>query len=410
MPNDLETSANPTGRVLLNWTDGKSLLGGSVLHPPKEVWLEERGAGKTASYFEIEQLFDNLLRRGLAQLGGMTSREVETIPAEGVGVRRARSEKPWQLPNPSGMRLRAIYRFRNGSGAVSSKLISHRFARAEAKASGGGDVGLEAFTGVPVGVQGKGEIGITVQFAVDPIARVSVVSAAEGKDESVQDLVRATYEELAEFERKHPTEGAEGGFDPEQATLAFEDLFSDFLTDEAPKRWQFTEPEIEGGAGSTVEFKIKVEARDPGRSLLAIRVEDVKDPSRVAFSDIFALEVDEQLQIQLLPGSAIGVEEIVYKRGTLLSGQLQREIDQLWSSLEEDPELAAVVKASGITGLDRLEDRPIRVLEEVAGISPGSILVAITGVAEGDLWREVLLPRIRERFGEAAVKREQQRD
>lgn len=411
MPTDPETSTDPTARVLLNWTDGKAFLGGSVIHPPKEVWLEERGAGGTVPFFEIEQVFGNLIRRGLAHVGGITSREVETIPAESVSAGKARSEKPWKVPTPTGMRLRAVYRFHNGRGTLSPKLIAHRFASADAQLDAGGGADMAALIGVPAGVHGKGEIGGEVQFSVDPVARVSVVSSAGDGAESIQDLVQATYAELAELERKYPARNSGPGFDPEQAALAFDDLFSDFLTDKGPERWRFPEPDlIKADEGSTMEFKIKVEAEDPGRSLLAIRVEDVEDPEHVAFSEIFALEVTEQLELRLLSGPAIGAEQIVYGRGTLSRDALQREIDRMWSSLEEDPELAAAVKASGIETLDRSEERPIRVLEEVAGIDPGSILLVIAGTVASDLWREVLLPRIRQRFGEGAVKREQPRD
>lgn len=405
-----DTSIDPAADVLLSWTDGESFLGGDVVRPPKKVWLEERGVGSGAPRFEIEQLFGNLLRRGLSHLGGMTSREVETVPAQVVGTEEARSVKPWSLPTPSGMRLRAVYRFRNGRGAVSSKLISHRFARVETKAGGGAKADL-SLIGAPIGVNGKGEIGGAVQFAVDPVARVSVVSAGGEGAESIRDFVRASYEEMAELERGAPGRGGHPDIDPERATLAFGELFSDFLTDEAPRRWRFPEAEpIEGDEGATVEFELPVEADEPGRSLLAIRVEDVEHPERVAFSDIFALEVTEQLEIRLLSGPAIGAERIVYERGTLSTAALQREIDLMWSSLEEDPELAAAVKASRIERPDRSEECPIRVLEEVAGIDPGSILLVIAGTVGSDLWREVLLPRIRQRFGEGAVEREQRRD
>jgi hypothetical protein len=98
-------------------------------------------------------------------------------------------------------------------------------------------------------------------------------------------------------------------------------------------------------------------------------------------------------------------------RGSLSTEELQAEIDRLWQSLSGDPELAGAVRASGIDVNEMLRDRsPFRVLEGVAGIEPGSILLIAGGVVARDLWREVFLARIRERFGGGAIRGEQPRE
>jgi hypothetical protein len=393
--------------TLLNWSDGESFLGGSVIQPPKQVWLEERTPEQPTFTFEIYQLFDNLLRRGLAKLGKDPRRQIEQVPATPVKAGLARSERPWNVPVPTGSRLRAIYQFRNDGGVTSARLIAHHLGSVEVHTEGGADLGLEHLIGAPVGVNGQGEITAAIQFATDPTVQFSVLRPGSPTGYSLNDLVRDSYEELL---------AATPGLDahPEDATREFEELFSDFLPEEATEGWEFGRPEpITGEQGDTIQFTIPIEAGAPGLSLIAIEARGLSDPDQVAYSEIFALEVNQDLEIRLLRGAEIAEEKILlpYERGEMEVDELQREIDRMWRTLEEDPDLAAAVQASGIETFDLPSfGSPVEVREAVAGSDPSTIVFAITGKAAYDLWLQVLLPRLRERFGERAVRRERPRD
>jgi hypothetical protein len=392
--------------TLLNWSDGEAFLGGSVIQPPKQVWLEERTADEPTFSFEIHQLYDNLLRRGLAKLGMNPRRQLEQVPATPVEAGLARSEQPWNVPVPTGSRLRAIYQFRNNGGATSARLIAHHLGSVTVHTEGGADLGLEHLVGVPVGVNGKGEITGAIQFATDPTVQLSVLRPESPTGYSLNELVRDSYEELLDATPELDAH-------PQDATREFEELFSDYLSADAPERWEFGRLEpITGGEADTIQFTIPIEAGSPGQSLIAIQAQGLSDSDQVAYSEILALEVNQDLEIRLLRGAEIAEEQILlpYERGEMAVDQLQREIDRMWRSLEDDPDLAAAVQASGIETFDLPSGSPVEVREAVAGSSPGTIVFAITGQAAYDLWQQVLLPRLRERFGEAAVKREQPRD
>lgn len=167
---------------------------------------------------------------------------------------------------------------------------------------------------------------------------------------------------------------------------------------------------MEGDDGQVVPFSLQIEAPTPGRSLFAVQIEELAEQPMIACSEIVALEVTEQLDLVLLMGPEVGVQPIglTYLRGSLEPEDLQAELDRMWRSLAEDPELADAVRASGIDVSELPGDRsPFRVLEEAAGVEPGSILLIVGGAAARDLLREVFLPRIRERYGAGAVRREQ---
>ena len=106
-----------------------------------------------------------------------------------------------------------------------------------------------------------------------------------------------------------------------------------------------------------------------------------------------------------------------YEAGGLSAQELQTEIDRLWREMRESSEQAELT-AAGVDreALAQLEEVPIRVYAEAAGIDPSSVMLTIVFAAPTDsrglksLWATVLLPRIRQRWGSDAVGAESQSD
>ncbi|GIF15742.1 hypothetical protein [Actinoplanes teichomyceticus] len=106
--------------------------------------------------------------------------------------------------------------------------------------------------------------------------------------------------------------------------------------------------------------------------------------------------------------------ELWYGRGTRTAEEVQREIDQFWVEWETSEELRKELAGAGIDpGAVPAPERPgaIRVSVRGAGIDPAavSLIVAFApAVSEVlvSLWNQVLLPRIRDRYGRDAIRDE----
>ena len=103
-----------------------------------------------------------------------------------------------------------------------------------------------------------------------------------------------------------------------------------------------------------------------------------------------------------------------YMRGTRSADEIQREIDSFWESLYSNDELREKVKNAGIDipeyAVDDWHDA-IRVKVKGAGLDPSSVelIVAFAPTANAiavSLWKKVILPRIKHRYGRDAVGEE----
>uniref|UniRef100_UPI003F4987B1 hypothetical protein n=1 Tax=Actinoplanes sp. CA-084688 TaxID=3239901 RepID=UPI003F4987B1 len=106
--------------------------------------------------------------------------------------------------------------------------------------------------------------------------------------------------------------------------------------------------------------------------------------------------------------------ELLYGRGRRSAAEVQREIDTFWAEVDTDDELRKELANAGID-LDEVpaDERAgaIRVGVHGAGVDPGSValIVAFAPVANTvlvSLWKQVLLPRIRSRYGRDAIQDE----
>jgi hypothetical protein len=100
-------------------------------------------------------------------------------------------------------------------------------------------------------------------------------------------------------------------------------------------------------------------------------------------------------------------EPLVYRQGELSVEEIREEVDRVWEELRSSEAVRREAAAAGVdveqldTGAARA---PIDVAARGAGFGVIEILVVAAGVVARDLWKEVILPRIKERFGADAVR------
>lgn len=99
-----------------------------------------------------------------------------------------------------------------------------------------------------------------------------------------------------------------------------------------------------------------------------------------------------------------------YEAGTLSAEELQTEINRVWRDMRTSGEVGAEIAAAGFDRetLTRTEEIPITVYAEASGIDPSSVVLTVAFAPSAshvlkDLWAAVLLPRIRQRWGNDAI-------
>lgn len=107
-------------------------------------------------------------------------------------------------------------------------------------------------------------------------------------------------------------------------------------------------------------------------------------------------------------------DEITYLRGELSAEQLSKEIGDFWAELKVSSQLQTELAAAGfdlgaLADVERSEAISVRVGS--SGADPASVLLIIAFAPTAnrvlkDLWATTLLPRIRRRWGDDAVRDE----
>jgi hypothetical protein len=111
-----------------------------------------------------------------------------------------------------------------------------------------------------------------------------------------------------------------------------------------------------------------------------------------------------------------GEEEFVYARGGLSVDQIQSEIAQFWQVLD-NPGSAALEAELSAAGLDRVtiagvnRENAIIVRAGTSGVDPITAVLLVTLAPSAnliikDLWKKIVLPRIRRRWGDDAIGEE----
>jgi hypothetical protein len=84
-----------------------------------------------------------------------------------------------------------------------------------------------------------------------------------------------------------------------------------------------------------------------------------------------------------------------YQTGLLSVTELNEAIEQLWAEARASGELA-----------DQEEVPPITARSAEAGFEPFTVAIVVTGYVAKDVWKEIILPRLKDRWGPEAIGHE----
>lgn len=114
-----------------------------------------------------------------------------------------------------------------------------------------------------------------------------------------------------------------------------------------------------------------------------------------------------------------GDEELVYARGEMSVEEIQSAISQFWQILDNagDPALEAALRDAHLDRAalaDVNSGDAISVRAGSSGVDPITAVILVTLAPSAnmiikDLWRKIVLPRIRQRWGEDAIGEEKQK-
>ena len=91
-------------------------------------------------------------------------------------------------------------------------------------------------------------------------------------------------------------------------------------------------------------------------------------------------------------------QTLIYEAGTLTVEELETEIRRELKGADSDPELAGRLAKLSVPPENLIEVRP-----SGAGFEPGTVMLIVAGIVARDLWQQVILPRIKQRWGADAV-------
>jgi len=101
------------------------------------------------------------------------------------------------------------------------------------------------------------------------------------------------------------------------------------------------------------------------------------------------------------------MEEKAFRlRSDVEAEEVEREIDAVWTALQSDPTLreraaSAGVDLAKISGVKRSD--AITVRREGSGFSGVEILIGLGIAIAKDVWAQIILPRLKQKFGSDAI-------
>lgn len=104
-------------------------------------------------------------------------------------------------------------------------------------------------------------------------------------------------------------------------------------------------------------------------------------------------------------------QELLYEAGTRSASEIRDLTAKMIDEVKEDPDLRAEITSYGIDPSELSPDS-IDVRPEGAGLDPviASLIIAFVAPPVIDVWRHILLPRLRRRFGSDVVGEEKESD
>jgi hypothetical protein len=304
---------------VLNWLDDRQrVIDGAIKRPPKTIRLRESFADSPSDEFRVYQVFDNVVRRVLARVGASTIRHRSTLLAHASGLTALSDE--WDLPTPSGPRVRAKFVFENAARNLSPAVFSHRLGHVLLHGA------AEARVDVPIppakiGTGGNGTIEVDVATATDPEMIVAPLLPWNAGEYSLWAHVDELLEELTNLDE-----------DLHWAELrsAFKETYGEVMPTDPYAEWeiQTSDETVSAGEGDVRRVSVDVTAYTPGRVLVALKAEDMFGEHEFAMSELAVLEVTPELDIFLLGDLDGDVLPLVDAKGRLAP---QGELVSLYS-------------------------------------------------------------------------------
>jgi hypothetical protein len=277
----------------LRWILNGAVVDENTFLPGKALSLEAYAPHPTPSQLHVFQVYSSAMRQLLKHVGVPDQRPGPSFVATEVDPQRYRSDRPWSLPQPRGLRKSAAYIFvPNDSDEVSGRIYCSRTGLAQLTVGGG--VNAKDPTGVlPIGADGKAEIKADFYFARDPALSVEVLTG-ERLAAHMIDILTYDYASAEDVERADITGRIGLQLEEVQDTLP--------AVYEIPSGWSITpaESHIEGSGGESVSLPVTISARTPGYGYFALSFVDVNESDAGEISDAWVLTVDVDLNVSVI--------------------------------------------------------------------------------------------------------------
>ncbi|MEA2621215.1 MAG: hypothetical protein QOH61_125 [Chloroflexota bacterium] len=333
-PTSVPTPTRPVTVVtspVLHWLSklqGGSVLDGGAIVTGTDVWLHELyPAGVRPSTFAVLSIPD-------PSLGDLVTGipPVVTFATQDDAVEGAISDHSWTVKPPSSSGT-LVYRFQDDLGNRSGTLtvaslaamtiemptgqvvpqtrpgLAVAGAGLRARSAPAGFAGFAAESTVtpvvhlPVG--GEVAIPVDVHFAVDASLTAALVVPWGSERESLPDYARQYLFDLTQGNEKAVQDGLS----------RLQELHRDSLPGGQPEGWDIglDRQEVRGRAGQTVRITVVGTLRAPASSLMAVMLTDPSDPTRVAVSSLFQIDVvAEPLPAVRIDQPAADGEEVAF--------------------------------------------------------------------------------------------------
>jgi hypothetical protein len=273
------SAVDPTPTVVppeepnLRWVrdpESGSVVDFNVLTPGTELWLEENYPDDPPRRFRVDAIVDPALAPALGDALSGPLFEARTKPRF-----IAQSDRPWELPLPPPSSGSISYRFHDNFGNRSGPITVATFASVTAQLKSGGSDKLPTLT---MTIDEELRVELNATFAAPADVGVTILTPWDSGDSGLREFVRAYYEEVTR--------------DPEVAEAAARRFLTDYgdeLPEGRPEGWSIAaeQGELSGASRVAVPVTLTGVAPTAGTTLLAVKLVDRTDPTRVAVSRIF---------------------------------------------------------------------------------------------------------------------------
>jgi hypothetical protein len=272
-PVDPTPTIGPPPEPILRWVEEQikgAVLDGSILTPGTDIWLEENYPDDPPRRFRVDAIVDPALAPALGDaLSG------PLFPARTKPGFIAQSDRPWKLPQPPPSSGSISYRFHDNFGNRSGPVTVATFASVTAQLKAGGSGKLPTLT---MNIDGELRVELDAGFVDSADVGVVILAPWNSGESGLREFVRTYYNEVTR--------------DPEVAEDATRRFFADYgeeLPEGQPDGWSIGAETgaFSGETGDRVRFALTGVAPSAGTTLLAVKLVDQNDPSRVAVSRIF---------------------------------------------------------------------------------------------------------------------------